>query len=41
MIESISGMARIRAKIDHKPIEQLHRPIETVTVGAKVCLRNA
>src|SRR5437763_13713312 len=28
-------MARMRAKIDHKPIEPLHRPIKTVPAEAK------
>ena len=30
------GRARIRAKIYHKPIEPLHRPIEAMTVEAKL-----
>jgi len=39
--EAVRGMARIRAKIYHKPIESLHRPIEAVTVEAKAHWRNA
>jgi hypothetical protein len=35
------GRTRITAKIYHKPIEPLHRPIEGVTAEAKVGVRNA
>jgi hypothetical protein len=35
------GMARIRAKIYHKPIESLHRPNEAVIAEAKAHWRNA
>jgi hypothetical protein len=35
------GRTRITAKIYHKPIEPLRRPIEGVTAEAKVGVRNA
>jgi hypothetical protein len=38
---SARGMARIRAKIDHKPIEPLHKPIEALTTAAKAAVRKA
>ena len=34
-------LSLLRAKIDHKPIEPLHRPIEAVTAEAKTGVRNA
>ncbi len=34
-------MARIREKIDHKPIEPLDKAIEAVTAEAKSGVRNA
>jgi acetyl-CoA carboxylase beta subunit len=38
---SVRGMARIRAKIDHKTIEPLHKPIEALTTAAKAAVRKA
>src|SRR5713226_6971491 len=35
------GMARIRAKIAHKPIDPLHKPTEAATAEAQSRLRNA
>ena len=35
------GMTRIRAKIDHKLIESLHKPAEAVTAEAPFGVRNA
>jgi hypothetical protein len=35
------GTSSVRAKIDHKPIEPLHKPIEALTTAAKAAVRKA